>query len=82
LAKFNVEGEMVAGGKVLRGEIVKGGEVELWRGKEKVGEAKIISLREGKKDIEKAKAKEEFGAVFSSRLDFIVGDVIRYKKNI
>lgn len=82
LAKFNVGGEMVAGGKVLRGEIVKGGEVELWRGKEKVGEAKIISLREGKKDIEKAKTKEEFGAVFSPRLDFAVGDVIRYKKNI
>ncbi len=82
LAKFNVEGEMVAGGKVLRGEIVKGGEIELWRGKEKVGEAKIISLREGKKDIEKAKAREEFGAVFSPRLAFSPHDMIRYKKNI
>jgi len=82
LAKFNVGGEVVAGGKVLRGEIVRGGEIELWRGKEKVGGAKIVSLREGKKDIERARAKEEFGAVFSPRLDFAVGDVIRYKKNI
>ncbi len=82
LAKFKVGGETVAGGKVLRGEIVKGGEVELWRGKEKIGEAKITSLREGKKDIEKAKAKEEFGAVFSPHLDFTVNDVVRYKKNI
>ncbi|MBP8591447.1 GTP-binding protein [Candidatus Shapirobacteria bacterium] len=82
LAKFNVGGEIVAGGKVLRGEIVKGGEIELWRGKEKIGEAKITSFREGKKDIEKAKIKEEFGAVFSPHLDFAVNDVIRYKKNI
>lgn len=76
LAVFEMKEGRVAGCRVLEGKILKDKPVLIQRGEEKLGETRIISLKEKKQDINEAVAGSEFGAIFSDRLDFKVGDVV------
>lgn len=76
LAVFVIKGEKVAGAKVLEGKINKSYPVALQKGDKIIGEARIVSLKQGKQDVSEAIQGSEFGAVFSGKIDFAVGDVI------
>ncbi len=80
-AVFNIAGQKVAGGLVRKGIVRLGAVTQIWRQDQLLGETKINSLRQGKRDVSSAQKGEEFGAVFSSSLDFLVGDVIKLIKS-
>jgi len=81
VAVFNVADRKVAGGRVQKGIIEIGATAQIWRKGQLLGETKIGSLRQGKKDVDSVKKGGEFGAVFSPHLDFLVGDVLKLVKS-
>lgn len=76
LAEFKFNSDRVAGCKVTSGTLVKADKFRLLRGQVVLGEARFRTFKQGKNDITSAKSGQEFGAVFSPRLDFKVGDTI------
>ncbi len=65
MAVFRTKGNrQILGGKIIKGEATKGCIVEIYKGEEKMGEGKIINIKKGEKDIEKAPIKEEVGLLF------------------
>ena len=76
LASFPYEKKKVAGSKVIEGIISKTGKFKIVRGNKIVGEAKAISMKKGKGDINEAKTSEEFGIIFDKELAFEIGDMI------
>jgi len=81
IAIFDVAGQKVVGGRVQKGGISLGATAQIWRQDRLLGEIKISSLRQGKKNIGSVRKGGEFGAIFSPHLDFLVGDVIRLIKS-
>jgi len=81
VAEFVVKKQRVAGCRVKEGRISKQSPLHLRRGEKILGDCQIISMKTGKTDIDKAKKGEEFGAVFSTQIDFKIGDMlISFKK--
>ncbi len=81
LQEFEIDKQRVVGCRVIEGEIKKTDQFHLQRLEELIGNCRIRSMKTGKKDIEKAKKDEEFGAILSPLLDFQIGDVlISYRK--
>ncbi len=76
IAIFEMKGEKIAGSRVLEGKINKNQPVILERDGKILAETKIGSLKQQKQDINEATPGMEFGAVFSAKVDFKVGDVI------
>lgn len=76
LDEFPYDNRRVAGCTVLQGRIAKSDNIVLMRDDEKLGEAKIASMRKEKQNIDKAQMNDEFGIIFTPQLDFKVGDVI------
>lgn len=66
----------VAGCKIVSGQISKDYPVILLQGEKEVGEAKILSIRKRKDEIETAKQGEECGILFTPQFDFEEGDVL------
>lgn len=76
IAEFGINKEKIAGCQVSQGRIDKGDKLHLRRGKEIIGDCKIKSMKQGKKDVDKAKEGEEFGALLTPPLDFKLGDML------
>jgi translation initiation factor IF-2 len=78
---FDMRGDMIAGCKMITGELKKTDLLHLKRGEEIIGNPEIKSLMHGKEQIDSVKAKNEFGITFrQKKLDFQVGDhLIAYK---
>ena len=54
---------------------------EVYRGEEKIGRGKMISLQKNKKNIEKAGKGEEIGILYEGDVKIEVGDkVVFYKE--
>ncbi|MEA2092510.1 MAG: translation initiation factor IF-2 [Patescibacteria group bacterium] len=66
----------ILGGKIIRGEAVKGALVEIQRDKEKIGEGKIVNLKKEEKDMEKISENEEIGMLLESKTKAEEEDVI------
>lgn len=72
---FEINGQQIAGVKVVTGEINKHDKVHLIRDEEIIQDVQISSLKHGKEDIETVKAKSEAGIQFKNKkLDFKEGD--------
>lgn len=76
IAEFKTKDLRIAGCKVLEGEVNKQSPIYIKRGEKVIGNAKIKSLRIGKKDVEGAAFGEEFGVIFNPLLDFALGDML------
>ncbi|MCL5676164.1 MAG: translation initiation factor IF-2 [Patescibacteria group bacterium] len=76
IAEFPFDKKRVAGCKVEEGRLAKGDLVRLERNGENIGQTKIKSLREFKKEINKAEVGQECGCLFDSEIDFQLGDMI------
>lgn len=75
LFKKSKEGQIV-GGRVIEGEVEKGGLVEVLREEEKVGKGKIKNLQQEKKDVQKVEKGKECGIFFQGDIEIEKGDVL------
>lgn len=73
---FGSEKGKIAGCRVLQGRIHMGDSLILKRGGNEIGKMKLALMKHQKSDIREAIAGDEFGASFTSDLDFKEGDVI------
>lgn len=76
MAKFPFDRTIVLGLMVLEGRIAKGDRIRISRKDEVIGEASIISVRQGKDQISKVEQGKECGIIISPILDFNIGDMI------
>ncbi|MBI2036544.1 translation initiation factor IF-2 [Candidatus Microgenomates bacterium] len=76
LAIFPFDKKKVAGCKVLEGRLSKGDKVKVLRGEDILGEARIVSIRKGKEEVNKAETAAECGILLSAQLDFEPADMI------
>ena len=58
-------------GRVSREDVL-----EIIRGERKIGESEILTMKHLKVDINEAQTGKEFGVVFSTSIDFKVGDML------
>jgi translation initiation factor IF-2 len=82
LAVFKVtKKEQIVGGKVVTGKIENGAEVRIVRDKDTIGEAKITSLQQNKKDVSEVLENFESGLKIATQTKIKVGDSLEcYKK--
>ena len=76
VALFPYESDLVAGIKVTSGRIARGDQVKVMRVDKEIGRSRIKSLRERKKDINRAELGMEAGVILSQKIDFLTGDSI------
>jgi translation initiation factor IF-2 len=78
---FEIKDNRIAGCKMRSGEIKKTDLVHLVRGGNILMDVKLKSLKQGKEDVDKVRAKTEFGTAISPSSKFDVGDfLVSYKK--
>jgi len=65
---------VIAGCYLVDGRFSKDGTVEVWRGKQKIGEGKIKSLQRERKPVKEVHAGFEFGVLLDGFNDFQVDD--------
>ena len=66
----------IVGGKVIEGEVKKGGSIEVIRQENIVGKGRMISLQRDKKDIDKVAKGQECGMMYEGDVKVEVGDVL------
>ena len=66
----------IIGGKVIEGEVKKGGSIEVIRQENIVGKGRMISLQRDKKDIDKVAKGQECGMMYEGDIKVEVGDVL------
>ncbi|OGD56383.1 translation initiation factor IF-2 [Candidatus Berkelbacteria bacterium RBG_13_40_8] len=82
LAVFKVtKKEQIVGGRVTTGKIENGTEVRIVRDKDTIGEGKIVSLQQNKKDVSECAENFECGLKLETQTKIKVGDSLEcYKK--
>ena len=78
LALFNIENEVVAGIKMLKGKANLNDQVEVYRSGNLIGKGRLTSLKIRAKPVNEVRKNEEAGMIFSPRLDITIGDVIKF----
>ena len=78
---FPYENKKVAGCRAISGEIAKNDDALVSRDNKEVGKVKIVSMKKGKREIEKVKQGEEVGGILGAQLEFKRGDVLSSVRN-
>jgi translation initiation factor IF-2 len=68
----------IIGGRVLEGEIKKGGPVEVVRNNTVAGQGRLLNLQKNKKDADLAVKGDECGLLFTGDVQVEVGDVLQF----
>lgn len=68
----------IIGGKVIEGKITKDANINLWRGEDKLGSAKLITLKSGKEEVTEVDTDQECGLEVESRELIQEGDVLEF----
>jgi translation initiation factor IF-2 len=76
-AIFTIEGNVIAGVKVLKGRFDVNDRIEVIRGKRSVGETLLVSVKQRAKVAKEVKKGEEGGLLFEPQLDIQSGDVVK-----
>ncbi len=66
----------IVGGKIIEGFVKKRSHIEVWRGEEKMGKGKMLSLQKNKKEIEEAKKGDEVGMLYEGSARIEEGDIL------
>lgn len=82
IAIFSTSSGKIAGIQIISGRLIKGDKVKLTRNDKEIALGKIIGLKQGKEDIEKAEQGNQCGAKLSSNLDFLTGDMLLSVKRL
>ncbi len=75
LFKYSKVG-VIAGSFVKDGRLVRGGKIRIFRGKDKIYEGKLESLKRFKEDVKSVEQNFECGIAIPGYTDFEVGDII------
>ena len=75
-ASFPFNKSKVMGIKILEGRVAKGDRVRVEREDKVIGEARIVSVRQGKDPISKVDEGQEAGIILGPELDFDIGDMV------
>lgn len=76
IAQFDTSHGQIAGTKITEGRLAKGDRVAIYRGEERLTEARIKSIRHLNNEISTAKENEECGILLTESLEFAIGDII------
>jgi translation initiation factor IF-2 len=76
LKEFLIDKKRIAGCQVLKGRIAVKDKLHLKRGEKILGDCRVVTIKQGKEGVEKAKSEEEFGVLLSPQLDFAAGDML------
>jgi translation initiation factor IF-2 len=76
VATFPFNNKKVAGSKIQEGVLNVNERVSLYRGEDKLGEVKIISIKKQKSEVTSVRQGEECGIIFVPQLDFAIGDML------
>jgi translation initiation factor IF-2 len=68
----------IVGGRVLEGEVHKGGLVEVVRNNEVSGQGRLLNLQKNKKDADLAVKGDECGLLFVGSIQVEVGDILQF----
>ena len=72
----NGKADMIVGGKVIEGKIVKKSLIEVNRDKEVIGKGVLENLQQNKKPAEEVKSGNECGVTFFGGTKLMVGDIL------
>jgi translation initiation factor IF-2 len=73
---FAEKNRQIIGGKVIEGGFKKGVPIEVFRGEEKVGKGRLVSLQKNKKDVEKVIKGDECGILYEGNIKVELGDIL------
>lgn len=68
--------ERTVGGKVVKGKLVRGNQIQIMRGEEVLGVCKILNIQCQKKDVREVIEGKEAGFVLETNIDIKAGDII------
>ncbi len=76
LASFPFDKQIVLGIKVTDGRVAKGDKVRIVRKDTIIGEASVVSVRQGKNSLSKVESGQECGVILSPQIDFAISDML------
>lgn len=76
IADFEIDKKRVIGCRITEGKVIKKEKIHLSRNNEIIGDARIVSMKHLKEDIEEAEKGVECGLLLKPQLDFKIGDVV------
>jgi translation initiation factor IF-2 len=68
--------DMIVGGRVSEGKLVRGSLIEIKRGDEIVGQGKMLNLQRNKENADEVGQGNECGVVFEGNAKITVGDTL------
>ncbi len=75
--------DMIVGGKISSGHIVKGSQIEVVRNENVIGKGKLINLQQNKIDVDEVAEGKECGITFDGETKIKVGDILAsYKEEV
>lgn len=81
-AIFEIRGDVIAGCSVLTGAISLGDKIHLRRNDRIIADSKVVSIKQGKVEVEKVDKDNQCGLIFKPALKIEEGDTLSaYKKN-
>lgn len=72
----------IAGIKVSEGKLIMGNKVRIWRGEKTIGQAKMATMKQAKKDVKSTSAGSECGITFTEAVAFRPGDIVESYREI
>jgi translation initiation factor IF-2 len=76
LATFEGNQGKILGLRIIEGRLSVGDKIVITRGEEETPQSKIISLKQGKKDIKELGKGNECGITIDPEVDFTIGDMV------
>lgn len=77
IAIFKTEkNRQIVGGNVISGQIEKGAKLDIFRGKEKIGQGKIVNLECRKKQVDSVPKGQQAGILYEGHGRIEIGDLI------
>ncbi|MDP2816521.1 MAG: translation initiation factor IF-2, partial [Rectinemataceae bacterium] len=68
--------DMIVGGRVAEGKLLRGSQIEIKRGEEIVGTGKMLNLQQNKQNADEVGQGNECGVVFEGNVKIQVGDTL------
>ncbi|QQS61733.1 MAG: translation initiation factor IF-2 [Candidatus Moraniibacteriota bacterium] len=68
--------DMILGGKVIKGKIAKGANIEVMREDRLIGIGKLVNLQQNKVDVNEVKQNYECGVTFEGETRIVAGDIL------
>ena len=76
LATFEGNEGQILGIRIIEGRVALGDKIVITRGEDDLGESKIMSLKQGKKDVKELARGTECGIMIDPTIDFTIGDMV------